>query len=69
MDIWYEQHCNVIVEITHIKKCKLPSKHLFQRTQQHGGLTKPLSNNKFVYENVFQLLHRIKNIRRSKLNQ
>ena len=39
--------CNNIGEITDIK-FGLFSKHLFQRTQQHGGSTKPLSNDKFV---------------------
>ena len=42
-----KQHCSVIVEITDIK-CGLLSKHLFQRTQHHGGFTKPLGNDKFV---------------------
>ena len=41
------QHCNVIVEITDIK-CRLLSKHLFQGTQEHGGFTKPLGNDKLV---------------------
>ena len=38
---------NVIVEIMDVKYGLL-SKHLFQRTQQHGGYTKPLGNDKFV---------------------
>ena len=38
---------HIIVEITDIN-CGLLSKHLFQRTQQHGGLNKPLGNDKFV---------------------
>ena len=48
VDIWqYKQHCSVIVEITDVKY-GLFSKHLFQRTQHHGGFTKPLGNDKFV---------------------
>ena len=34
--MWYQQHCNVIVEIMNIK-FGLFSKYLFQRAQQHGG--------------------------------
>ena len=37
------------MKITDIK-CGLFSKHLFQRRHQHGGFTKPLSNDKCVYK-------------------
>ena len=47
LDLWYQQYCNVIVELTNIK-FELFSKHFSQRTQQHGDCTKPLSNDKFV---------------------
>ena len=47
LNICYWHHGNIIVEITDIK-CGLLSKHLFERTQQHGGCTMPLGNNKFV---------------------
>ena len=40
---------NVIVEMTDVK-CGLLSKHLFQRAQQHGGFTKPLGNNRFLWK-------------------
>ena len=57
-------------------KCGLLSKHLFQRTQQHGGLTKPLVNyNQRLYNNMclknnaFQLSRVIKSIDRNKLYQ
>ena len=38
---------SIILEITDIKWRPL-SKHLFQRTQQHGDCTRPLGNAKFV---------------------
>ena len=49
-NFWYynQYHCNIIVEIT-IIKCGLLSKHLLQCTQQNGGCTKPLGNDKFVF--------------------
>ena len=47
LDLWYQQHYNVIVEIMDIKSGLL-SKHLSQRTQQHGDCTKPLGNDKFL---------------------
>ena len=40
------------MKIVHIK-CGLLSKHLFQRTQQHGGCTKPPSNDKFAQKILF----------------
>ena len=46
-DLWYQQHCDTIVEITDIKYGLL-SRHLSQRTQQHGDCTKPLDNKTFV---------------------
>ena len=36
----------VIVEIMDIK-CRLLSKNLFKRTQEHDGCTKPLAKDKF----------------------
>ena len=42
-----QQHCNAIVEKVDLK-CRLLSKHLSQRTQQHGDCNKPLVNDKFV---------------------
>ena len=42
---WYQQYCNVIVEITNIKYRHLP-KYLFQRAQQHESCKTPLDNNK-----------------------
>ena len=47
LDLWCQQYYNVIVEIMDIK-CGLLSKHLSQRTQQHGDCTKPLGNDKFL---------------------
>ena len=38
---------SIIVEIKDIK-CEVLSKHLFQRTLQHGGFTKTLGNDKLV---------------------
>ena len=49
--LWYQQDCNVIVEITDIKRGLLP-KHVSQRTQQHGDYTNFVGNDK---NNVFQL--------------
>ena len=34
-------------------KCGVLSKHLFERTQQHGGYTKHLGKKKFVQEILF----------------
>ena len=66
-DLWYWQHCNGIVELTDIKRGPF-SKHLFQRTQQHGGCTKPLGSDKFQQDNnAFQLSYGIKNIHQSKM--
>ena len=46
-----ETFCGPLVlaalKITDVK-CGLLSKHLFQRTEQHGGFTKPLGSNKFA---------------------
>ena len=39
--LWYQEHFEVIVEITDIK-CELVSKHLPQKAQQHGNWTKPV---------------------------
>ena len=47
LNLWYQHHCNVVVEITDAK-CGLLSKLLFQRTQQHGGCTKPLGKDACV---------------------
>ena len=47
LDLWYQQRCDDIVEIRDIK-CGLLSKYLLQKTQQYGGCTKPLGNDKFV---------------------
>ena len=51
----YEKKCGAQNERVQMKRCeitdikfRLLSKHLFQRTQQHGGCTKPLSNAKFM---------------------
>ena len=49
LDLYYKQHWGVILEITDIKY-KTFSKHLFQRTQQHGDCTKPLGSAKFVWK-------------------
>ena len=38
---------NVIVKIT-VMKCGLLSKHLIQRTEQHGSSKKPQGNDKFT---------------------
>ena len=35
---------------------RLLSKHLLQRTQQHGGRTKPLHSNKFVQKILFPVI-------------
>ena len=43
------------VEITDIK-WKNISKHLLQRTQQFGGCTKPLGNNKLVQKILFPVI-------------
>ena len=43
----YYHHRNIIVKTVDIKWGHL-SKHLFERTQQHGGCSKPLGNVKFV---------------------
>ena len=53
------QNCNVIVEITDIKY-GLASKYLFQRMQRHNSCRKALGNNKFLKNNAFQLLCKIK---------
>ena len=45
--LWPLAALHVIVEITDIN-CGLLSKHLLQRTQQHGSFTKPLGNDKFM---------------------
>ena len=37
-------------------KCGLLSKHLFERTQQQSGCTKPLGNDKFVYKILFRVI-------------
>ena len=50
-------------------KCGFLSIHFSQRTQQSGNCTKPLGNNDIYIKNVFQLSHRIKNNRQSKLYQ
>ena len=42
-----KHHRNIIVETMDIKYGLL-SKHLFERTQQHGGGTKPLGKDLFV---------------------
>ena len=47
LGFWYQEHYGVVVDITNIK-CRFFSKQLFQRTQQHGGCTKHLRNDKFV---------------------
>ena len=47
VNLWYQQHWSVTVEITDIK-CGLLAEHLFQRRQQHGSFTIPLGNDKFV---------------------
>ena len=47
LDLWYWQHCYFIAEVTDIIY-RLLSKHLFQRTQEHDGCTKPLGNDTFV---------------------
>ena len=56
-----EQHCDVksrdvIEEIAAIKYGVL-SKHLFQRTQQNGGCSKPQGNNKFVSKTISSSYH------------
>ena len=43
------------MKITDIK-CGLLPKHLFQRTQQHGGCIKPVGNNKFVQKILFPVI-------------
>ena len=43
-------------EITDIK-CDLLSKNLFERTQQHGGCTKPLGNDRFVQKIISSIHH------------
>ena len=40
-------HWSVTLEITDIK-CRAVSKYFYQRTQQHGGCTKPLRSVKFL---------------------
>ena len=50
-------------------KCGFLSRHFSQRPQQSGNCTKPLGNNNIYIKNVFQLSHRIKNNRQSKLYQ
>ena len=40
-------HWSVSLEIMDIK-CRPLAKHLCQRTQQHGGCTKPLDSAKFM---------------------
>ena len=47
LDVWYQQRCNVITEMTDIK-WGLLSKLLFQRAQQHVGCTKPQGNDRFL---------------------
>ena len=54
--LWYQQHCNVIVEIMNIKY-GLFSKYLFQRTQQHDSYTKPVGNDKFVQKIISSSYH------------
>ena len=54
--LWYQQHCNVIVEIMNIKY-GLYSKYLFQRTQQHDSYTKPVGNHKFVQKIISSSYH------------
>ena len=41
-------------------KCGLPSKYLFQKTQQHGGCTKLLGNDKFAWKKLFPVITRNK---------
>ena len=43
LDLWYQQHYNVIVEITDTNNGLL-SKPFFKKPRQHGGCTKPLGN-------------------------
>ena len=38
-------------------KCGLHSKHLFQRTQEHGGPSEPLGNNKFLLKILSSSYH------------
>ena len=47
LKLCYQHHRNIILETTDIKYGLL-SKHLFERTQQHGGCTKPQGNDLFV---------------------
>ena len=54
--LWYQQHCNVIVEIMNIKY-GLYSKYLFQRTQQHDSYTKPVGNHKFIQKIISSSYH------------
>ena len=48
LDLWYWQHCNVIVEITDNRYNMQISFKTLQRTQEHGGYTEPLGNDTFV---------------------
>ena len=59
MNLRYYHNCNITVEMKDIK-CGLLSKHLFQRTQQHAGYTKPLDNNKFEKKILFPVITRNK---------
>ena len=56
LDFWYQEHYGAIADITDIK-CGFLSKDLLQRTQQRGGCTKHLRNDKFVSKKMSSIYY------------